>query len=288
MKQIATDTGICFFKVSQPDSLLQFLQGVDYSPLAAIPLAEELLREGCVYVDQRRVRSDLDLREGQVVRVHTRQKRFPFPGALRERINFENDDFLVLDKPSDFPTHPTLDNFRENAKVRLEEEMGIQLYTTHRLDVPTQGLLILAKKPEAQTKINKSFSLGRVDKIYRMICEKKVPGGHHVHFINPETKVPRETSLQEDADWWRCELLVDRCEPHSLGFGTQVILLTGKTHQVRTQMKALGAPLLGDPVYGGAAYPQLMLECYRMSLQYRGDSFEFTRKHSILDDAGAT
>lgn len=157
----------------------QVLEQVDYSPLrigANKKQVAEWLCYGSVYVDGRRQRQDVELQPGQIVRVHTRRKQFPVAGnlRLRERIVFDHEEFLVVDKPAGLPTHPTLDNFLDNTKVRLENELGCQLFTTHRLDVSTEGLLILAKNNRAQTIFNRAFAQRRVKKFYRSLNEGPV------------------------------------------------------------------------------------------------------------------
>jgi 23S rRNA pseudouridine1911/1915/1917 synthase len=196
-----------------------------------------------------------------------------------------NDDFLVLDKPAGLPTHPTLDNYRENAKVILETELAIPLYTTHRLDVPTQGLLIIAKSPEAQRQFNRSFSLARVEKIYRSLNEGRVANGVHTHFMNPESRVPKIIQAEENTEWWRCQLEVLRSAECEEGFAHEVKLMTGKTHQIRAQMSFLGAPIVGDGVYGAekkTASERIALECFRLSFTFRSRTFAISRPKSLV------
>src|SRR6185437_15471250 len=116
MKAIAAETGICHFRVGEPCSLSQFLWRLNFAPLEIQPDLPKWFEYGCVYVDGRRQCEDMTLAEGQIVRVHTRPKSYARPSvSLKTLLVEDNADFLVFDKPAGLPTHPTLDNFVENA-----------------------------------------------------------------------------------------------------------------------------------------------------------------------------
>jgi len=289
MRDIKPETGVCFFRVAENARLSEFLGSADYSPLTVnTAKISEWLEYGCIYVNGLRQRQDVEVRPGEVLRVHTRRKSFTGHDNLRARIVCEEPEFLVLDKPSGLPTHPTLDNFLENAKVQLEVELGIPIYTTHRLDVPTQGLLLFAKTPAAQKSLNRAFSLRRVEKIYRSINPRSVPLGRHVHYMDPLGRVPRHVQSEENPNWWRCELEVLHSEQLADDYWHEIKLLTGKTHQIRAQMAHLGAPISGDHTYSGsgaektAAAERIALECFRLSFAFRSRPFTISRPQSIV------
>src|ERR1035437_9628193 len=115
MKQIHPETGICFFRVAHAIPLKEFLSTREFSPLE-LSASEDLIREwldyGCIYINGKRARQDLTLEPEQNVRLHTRRKRYwQGHGTLKEHIVEDGEEFLVLDKPSGLPTHPTLDNY---------------------------------------------------------------------------------------------------------------------------------------------------------------------------------
>jgi 23S rRNA pseudouridine1911/1915/1917 synthase len=289
MKQINSATGVGFFRVDGVRTLTDFLLSRDYSPLA-ITCSRELIAEwleyGSVYVDGRRQRVDIPLIIDQVIRVHTRRKHYGTDFApLRNRLVEDNEHFLVLDKPSGLPTHPTLDNYIENAKTLLERELQMPLFTTHRLDIPTQGLLIIAKTPDAQWRINRLFSVGRVHKVYRSRNWGRVPAGTYTHYMDPESRVPKQLSSELHDDWWKCQLRVDASVASGALFNHEMTLLTGKTHQIRAQMLALNASIVGDPVYRTAEHATdatLALECFQLTFTLRAQNYKIQRPSSIL------
>lgn len=290
MKQAqANATGICHFRIDREVWLRDYLASLPIAEICPETVKAQVdfwLYQGCVYINGVRQRQDILLQRDQVLRLHTRPKTFFWdPVNLRDQIVFEDDELLVFDKPAGMPVHATLDNYIQNAKFLLEAELGHTIYSTHRLDVGTHGLLIFAKNKSAQAIVNKRFANGEVEKIYQALSSKPVALGLHTLFINPETRVPREHSFEPREGWWHCRLevlehktLAPRCEWH------RIRLLTGKTHQIRAQFAALGSPLLGDATYGSkeGVHEQLALECFSLSFTFRSRTVAIQRPRSTL------
>jgi 23S rRNA pseudouridine1911/1915/1917 synthase len=295
--QIRPHTGICHLRAERRQALTEFLARTDLSALEVTPTPELVLhwlQIGAVYVEGRRRVSDITLEPGQLVRLHTRPKRFTAAvragGPLRERLALDEDELLVLDKPAGLPTHATLDNRVENAKYLLERELQRPLYPTHRLDIPTAGLLIFAKNSDAQKRLNRQFEKRAVEKIYHALASAPVAPGEYTHYINPDAHVPRPISATPQPGWWTCRLRVRAHGPlvadGTSGFWHEVLLLTGKTHQIRAQFAALQAPLLGDRLYGstvdfGRRDDELGLECFELAFRDRGRDYRVTRSSRL-------
>ncbi len=250
-QQIRQDTGICHFQADASVSLREFLSQIDLSLVTSEKKIEFWLDHGCVYLDGKRQRQDILVHPGQIVRLHTRPKMYERRfQKLSDHLIIVESDFLVLNKPAGLPTHATLDNFKDNVSYILEEELGYPVYTTHRLDIPTQGLLLIARSKKSQATINKLFAQRKVKKMYRAITSHKIDEGQYTHFMNPEGRAPRAVCSHANKDWWLCSMEIKSVECLSQDFVHTIALHTGRTHQIRAQMSYLGAPILGDFLYG--------------------------------------
>ncbi len=251
--------GVRHFNVEVPQSLLRFLSGLVSSERALL-----LCSLGSIYIDDvRETDPNRELKAGDKIRVHLEPRRFPKRAELRSRITEETDDYIIVDKPPGLPVHALVDNVGENLISYLENELGYRLYVTHRLDVETSGLLVLAKNREAQSRINSKFQNRLWKRAYVALTQKPLSLGSHVHYMTKSPKAPKVVHLSETPESLRCELIVLKSErSESLErwkmedssaptlFRNEIQLLTGRTHQIRAQLAALDAPILGDQIYG--------------------------------------
>lgn len=248
-------------------------------PESSLP-PEELLELGSVYVNRRRAQPDQIVKKDDLIKVRLFPRRYDLTKlSFFPRVVFENEGFIVVDKPSPIPTHATADNRKENLIYLLEQHLEKKFYVTSRLDADTEGLLILAKSLEAQSELNQLFRSSRIKKIYRALSKQAPPQGRHLHYQSPEMSPKREFANEPLAqDWKRCELVVLSVREVSQGYLSEIELLTGRTHQIRGQMALLSCPLIGDSIYGdktGAS--SLGLECYQLKIPWKDQWIELTR-----------
>ncbi len=212
-----------------------------------------LLYWGGVYLNKDRITEDRELVPGDYVRVHLQPRRFPAAAAhdWKTRVFADTADFVLVNKPPEVPVPPTLDNLHENVLACVSRALGTRLWITHRLDLPTQGFLMLARSARYQSLFNKWLNEGRIEKEYRALVASEVSPGTFIHWQQPSKAAPKIVSAEPQKGWQRCELRVLSCQPHREGFEVRLRLVTGRTHQIRCQLGAVGAPLLGDTLYGG-------------------------------------
>src|SRR4051812_15571180 len=86
------------------------------------PAKEHLISFGAVYVNKDRILDpNFEVQSVDIIRIHLEPKRYQVSQAdLQERVIFENENFLILNKPSGLPMHPTLDNYYENLVKGVE------------------------------------------------------------------------------------------------------------------------------------------------------------------------
>jgi 23S rRNA pseudouridine1911/1915/1917 synthase len=155
-------------------------------------------------------------------------------------IVFEDEDVVVVDKPSGLLTAPTPESDRNNLSSLLARRAGgAPVHVVHRIDLETSGLLVFAKTEDANRVLSEKFRTHDLGREYLAVVAGAFPDAVRV-IERPVggkpavTHVSVEEHLGSLATFLRCRLE------------------TGRTHQIRLHVQAEGHPVLGDPRYGGA------------------------------------
>lgn len=243
----------------------------------------ELLHLGSIYVAGKRILEDIEVEFETYIRVHTKPRRFPHEiQDWSARLVFQNEDFVVVNKPAAIPVHASVDNRVENLHQYLMTYLHQELFVTHRLDVPTRGLIVFAKTKRFQSEFNALLIDRAVEKIYHARAHgTQLVSQIYVHYMEPSPRAPKTVSETRVAGWQECRLRVMSAAESLAHPGFQdlkIELLTGRTHQIRAQLSALRAPIRGDVQYGAAAcYPHEEIDLTAISLR-------FGKHYFTLDD----
>ncbi|MDG4860819.1 RluA family pseudouridine synthase [Streptomyces sp. T-3] len=178
----------------------------------------------------------------------------PVPFAID--IVYRDEHLLVVDKPHFLATMPRGSHITETALARLRRDLGIPgLGPAHRLDRLTAGLVMFTVRPADRGAYQSLFSDRRVHKEYEAVAAYEPTLALPVTVRSRIEKVRGVIAAYEIPGEPNSESRVELLE-HRAGLGRYRLLpRTGRTHQLRVHMNALGIPILGDPVYPDVADP---------------------------------
>jgi 23S rRNA pseudouridine1911/1915/1917 synthase len=120
---------------------------------------------------------------------------------------------------------------------------------THRLDNPTEGLLLFAKNKRFQTQFNQLLKEGKIKKLYQAQVQGTPRWEKNTlltHYMKPSPRGPKEVSKEKNETWAECRLNILQIQENQI----LIELLTGRTHQIRAQLSCEGFPIIGDHLYG--------------------------------------
>lgn len=212
-----------------------------------------LLDFGSVYLNHQRLKEDSSVSAGDYLRVHTKPRRFVVSNEnWDKRVLFENEHFVVANKLSGVPVHASVDNNKEHLQYYLGQALKTNLLVTHRLDIPTRGLIVYAKTTEFQSAFNKLLIQREMTKIYKALVEGQfVTPGILTHFMEPSPRAPKKVQRQVQECWQECVLeILEVDEKENNRSELKIHLLTGRTHQIRAQLGCENHPIVGDHAYG--------------------------------------
>ena len=190
----------------------------------------------------------------------------------------EDNHIIVVLKPQNVPScedeskdADMLTIIKEYIKTTYNKPGNVYLGLVHRLDRPTGGVMVFAKSSKAAARLSEQMQNGDFEKRYFTVLvgepkEEKATLTHYMkkNAVNNMVYVCPQTV--EGAKFCELEYIVLQ-EQKGLAL-TKVILHTGRTHQIRVQMSAIGCPLHGDMRYGGDNVQKGYLSLWATSLAF--------------------
>ena len=252
--------------------------------------ARRLIDDGLIRVDGALERPSYKLRFGELVATYPRQAiPVEAPADIKLDIVYEDDHLAVIDKQASLTVHPApgetqatliaavLNQWPEVARIAEQdpESDPQRPGLVHRLDRDTTGLLMIAKNAAALRSLQDQLRQRTMDKRYLAVVvgAPDPPAGLIDAAIGRDPSDPRRMAI------------LDRARPSQTGYETverfpdaallECRLITGRTHQIRVHLSAIGHPIAGDTMYG---FPTPLID--RQALHAR----TLTIQHPVTDE----
>jgi 23S rRNA pseudouridine1911/1915/1917 synthase len=228
-----------------------------------------LNRSGAIRIEGRQDKAGYKIRGGETIEVDLLAlDPAPLtPEQIPLQIHFEDADLAVIEKPAGRVVHPgaatgggtlvhaLLFHFQNLSDAGGTGRPGI----VHRLDKKTSGLMIVAKNNTAHARLSKAFQDRQIQKSYLALVHGKPPraagtielavGRHRTIRTRMAAGTPRGRSAHTEY----------RVMEHFRGFSLlELKIKTGRTHQIRVHLSAIGHPVVGDDVYGERTYKEFV------------------------------
>ena len=165
-------------------------------------------------------------------------------------VNKQSGEIVQGDKTGD---RPLSDIVKDYIKIRYAKPGAVFLGVVHRLDRPVSGLVLFARTSKALTRLNRMFAQGEVHKTYWAIVGSapREPEGTLEHWLVRNEQQNKSYAYPSEKPRAKKAILTYRTIGHSDRYTLlEVQLLTGRHHQIRCQLAAMGCPIKGDLKYG--------------------------------------
>jgi 23S rRNA pseudouridine1911/1915/1917 synthase len=222
---------------------------------------QRLIEQGQVAVAGRTAKANLAVKAGDRITLDVPE---PAPStAVAEDIPltivYEDPDLVVVDKPAGMVVHPAaghdsgtlvnalLHRIKDLSGIGGELRPGI----VHRLDKGTSGLMVVAKNDHAHESLSRQFAEREVEKEYGALVWGVVQAGRRIDLPIGRDPKDRQKMSARSRRARNAVTRITRARHYRGVTLCQVAIHTGRTHQIRVHLSAIGHPIVGDATYGG-------------------------------------
>lgn len=211
-----------------------------------------------LWVDGKLGRAEMKLRSSQRI-VYLRPDYLEPEVDPHFEIIFEDDALIALSKSGNLPTSPSGKYFKNTLVSLIKAQFGWKkLYTLHRLDRETSGVIVFAKRHEIAQTMSEHFRKKRINKIYTAVLSKHLPNNEENKIAEAYISLPIGQDIKSEIRIKQgVNSLGKPCQTHFReiekigGYSlVEVRPLTGRTHQIRVHAAHMGCAIVGDKLYG--------------------------------------
>ena len=214
------------------------------------------IAKGDVFLNDTPANLESIIRNGDLI-THKLHRHEPAVTSEPVKTVFENEDILVIDKPSGVPVHPT-GRYRFNSVTKiLERDLKYTVHPVNRLDRLTSGLMFMAKTPKGADELGDQLKAREVSKEYiaRVVGEfpiEEIVVDKPLKTVDPKVALNR-TCTMEDEGARHAKTVFNRISYDGKTSIVKCKPLTGRQHQIRVHLQYLGHPIANDPIYSNVS-----------------------------------
>ena len=222
---------------------------------------QRLIREGRVRIGSKPGRASSIVRPGDFVTVEIPPPRpaAPAPEAIPLYVVYDDPDVVVVDKPAGMVVHPAAGHAQGTLVSALLHHVAdlsgvggaLRPGIVHRLDRGTSGLIVVAKHDRAHADLAGQFARREVEKTYVALAWGVVRAGRRIDLPIGRDPVHRKKISTRSRRAREAVTRVVQAERLGGASLLRVTIATGRTHQIRVHLSAIGHPVVGDADYGG-------------------------------------
>ena len=268
----------------------------------------KLLRKGEIRVDKKRIKPTRKLEIGEEIRVapikHVPEQTEPRKAGqklldtIKQSILLEDDDLIIINKPSGIAVHGGTDNPFGVIEVIRQLKTDLEFVElVHRIDKETSGLLLLAKNRTTLLALHEAFKTGDISKYYQTLVFGRWRGGEQ-HIRNHLKRAEHgQQNMEVSEDGKLSESIFSPIGTFAENSLLSVRLLTGRMHQIRTQLFDMNYPITGDSKYGDftlnrefakrTKLKRLFLHSYRIDFKLEHTGKAYNIEIPLSDDLQA-
>lgn len=185
---------------------------------------------------------------------------------------FEDTEIIVVSKSSGIPTQSDKNNTPSLLEILSQERPNV--FLIHRLDQRVSGLVIFAKTEHSAKQLSIDFQTRNIAKKYRaIVADKPIENEAKLtHWLLKDAKKSLSKAFKNEVKYsQKSELIYKLIQSSERYHLLDIELLTGRFHQIRSQLSAIGSPILGDLKYGykrTSPDGSIFLQSYQLSLNH--------------------
>jgi 23S rRNA pseudouridine1911/1915/1917 synthase len=294
------DADTILIEPSEEGLRLDKILALRFSQIRSRTYFQYLIENGCVLVNGIPAKKRIKPKAGDEIEIEFQltPELDLTPEPIPLDIVYEDEHLIVINKPAGMVVHPAVgnwhgtfvnallyhcrENFQNIQKADKSDQTTLRPGIVHRLDKETSGLLMAAKTSLAQQRLVEMFAQKQIYKEYLAICvgnpgqkEIRKPMGRHP--VHRKLMAVREEGGKE-------ALTICKTVAYNARLSlVELVLATGRTHQIRVHLAHVGTPVLGDSLYGRetvnrqyqAARQMLHARILRFSHPVTGEKLEF-------------